>query len=82
MHVISQRKHMRNQIVLIILLTICLVIFIVSNFGHTRTKVYDCNLSEISPDYPIEVKEECRKLRYEEYLREQQEQRQKRLVTT
>ena len=24
---------------------------------------YDCSLAEISPDYPIEVKEQCRKLR-------------------
>jgi hypothetical protein len=26
---------------------------------------YDCSVSEISPDYPIEVKEQCRKLRAE-----------------
>jgi hypothetical protein len=25
--------------------------------------VYDCRMSEISPDFPIEVKEQCRKLR-------------------
>jgi hypothetical protein len=24
--------------------------------------VYDCRLAEISPDYPIEVKNDCRKL--------------------
>ena len=24
--------------------------------------VYDCRLAEISPDYPVEVKNECRKL--------------------
>jgi len=24
---------------------------------------YDCSISEISPDFPIQVKEECRKLR-------------------
>lgn len=28
-----------------------------------KEKVYDCSISEISPDYPIEVKNECRKLR-------------------
>jgi len=27
------------------------------------TVVYDCRISEISPDFPIEVKEQCRKLR-------------------
>jgi hypothetical protein len=26
-------------------------------------KVYDCSLAEISPDFPIEAKEACRKLR-------------------
>lgn len=26
-------------------------------------KVYNCALAEISPDYPIRVKEECRNLR-------------------
>lgn len=25
--------------------------------------VYDCRISETSPDFPIQVKEECRKLR-------------------
>jgi len=24
---------------------------------------YDCSVAEISPDYPVQVKEECRKLR-------------------
>jgi hypothetical protein len=26
---------------------------------------YDCSIAEISPDYPIEVREQCRKLRAE-----------------
>lgn len=26
-------------------------------------RVYDCTIAEISPDFPIEVKEECRRLR-------------------
>ena len=29
--------------------------------GHTIT--YDCSISEISPDFPPQVREECRKLR-------------------
>lgn len=28
-----------------------------------KSVVYDCSIAEISPDYPIQVKEECRKLR-------------------
>lgn len=28
-----------------------------------RERVYNCSIAEISPDIPIKVKEECRKLR-------------------
>jgi len=28
-------------------------------------KKYDCTISELSPDYPVQVKEACRKLRAE-----------------
>ena len=28
-----------------------------------KEAVYDCRLSEISPDIPVDVKEKCRKLR-------------------
>jgi hypothetical protein len=30
-----------------------------------EVRIYDCNLSEFHPDYPPEVKEECRKKRIE-----------------
>ena len=30
-----------------------------------KGRVYDCSLAEISPDYPLDVKEQCRKLRAE-----------------
>lgn len=29
----------------------------------TYGKYYNCDISEISPDYPIKVKEQCRNLR-------------------
>ena len=29
---------------------------------HHITVIYDCNISEISPDIPVAVKEQCRKL--------------------
>jgi hypothetical protein len=33
-------------------------------FSSEKTgRYYDCSISEISPDYPIQVKEECRKIR-------------------
>lgn len=37
-----------------------------------KGKVYDCSLSEISPDYPVEVKNECRKIRAENFNKDLQ----------
>jgi hypothetical protein len=34
------------------------------NYAHPHMVVrYDCSIAEISPDYPVAVKEGCRKLR-------------------
>ena len=33
---------------------------------------YDCSISEISPDFPPEVREQCRKLRAENTLKDLQ----------
>jgi hypothetical protein len=44
--------------------TIILVAYIVYNYGHQSHGImYDCRLAEISPDFPPEVRNECRKLR-------------------
>jgi len=42
--------------------------------------IYDCSLAEISPDYPPEVKNECRRLRIDEF-RERQIQERKTIST-
>jgi hypothetical protein len=39
----------------------------VTEHPHITVK-YDCSISEISPDFPIAVKEACRKLRAENNL--------------
>lgn len=38
-------------------------------FGPKKGDVirYDCSIAEISPDFPVEVREQCRKLRAEKY---------------
>jgi hypothetical protein len=44
--------------------TIILVVYIVYNYGHeSHGLMYDCRMAEISPDFPPEVRNECRKLR-------------------
>lgn len=64
----DQRNTLKHRVGLVLL--ILLVIFIVawSDFGK-QTRVYDCSLADISPDFPQEVKDECLKLRLEEFNR-------------
>ena len=54
---------MKNFIVFILVL-FCIVILWEEISNDAHVVVYDCRLAEISPDYPIQVKEECRKLQY------------------
>ena len=42
-------------------------IYMAITYPHITVR-YDCSISEISPDYPIAVKEACRKLRAENIL--------------
>lgn len=65
------RRDIKQRVSLILLVLLVIFIMAWSDFGsNNRVKVYNCDLSEISPDYPIEVKEECRKLRLEEWRRQ------------
>jgi len=53
----------------IILGAFALAFWICWNLDNPQAIVrYDCSISEISPDYPIAVKEQCRKLRAENNL--------------
>ena len=45
------------------IIAVCFAMYI--TITDKSTKIYNCSISEISPDYPIEVKEGCRKLRME-----------------
>jgi hypothetical protein len=56
---------MRDRIIIILALVFSIYILFFSDFGRSGNRVYDCSISEISPDFPIEVKEECRRLRKE-----------------
>lgn len=49
----------------IIMIISATVAFLYEN--KPKGRYYDCSISEISPDFPVEVKEECRKLRSEAY---------------
>jgi hypothetical protein len=53
--------YMKNSIIVIIGLSLVAIVAVFSDY-YPEGKVYDCTLAEISPDYPIEVKQECRRL--------------------
>lgn len=44
-------------------LVLAMVGLIVVGNQLPRQKVYDCSLAEFHPDYPIQVKEECRRMK-------------------
>ena len=73
---------MIKKITILSLLVLAVLILVLSDFGKNQTVIYDCRLSEISPDFPPEVKEECRRLRYEQWKYEQDQETKKRLIMT
>jgi len=52
---------MRQALIILIFLPLgfCLTYFTLPRHGEI---VYNCSIAEISPDFPVEVKEQCRKL--------------------
>lgn len=57
------KKNWQDAIVITLAFIMFLVTIILYMNVEPKGKVYDCSLAEISPDYPIEVKNECRKIR-------------------
>ncbi len=70
---------MIKDILVIILLLILIVILITSDFG-SEGRTYDCRLAEIHPDIPPDVKEECRRLNYEYFKKQSDEERLRKFI--
>lgn len=62
-----------------VLILVAAIISIATN-DLPRGQWYDCNLAEISPDYPPQVKQECRRIRYEQWKKEQDERKAEKSV--
>jgi len=65
---------MKDKLIIAVILLVCIVILVNADWNN-QTVVYDCSLAEISPDYPQEVKNECRRLRIEEFRERQVQDR-------
>ena len=53
-----------QNVIVVVSVSLCLIVIVlhtVFSYEPGRVKIYDCTISEISADYPVEVKEECRK---------------------
>lgn len=66
----KRQHHMKNKLTIAVIFLIAIVILANADWNN-HTVVYDCSLAEISPDYPQEVKNECRRLRMEEFRERQ-----------
>lgn len=51
-----------NIILIVAAVLLAVTILISTNFGAGRTIIYDCRLAEFHPDFPQDVREQCRKL--------------------
>lgn len=72
----GQRPNISQRTWLVAILVFIISVIMFTNFGgDDNVKIYDCSVAEISPDYPIEVKEQCRKIHYEQWLKEQEKKR-------
>lgn len=75
----KRQYRMKDKIIIVLILLVAL--FVLSNADWSnRTVVYDCSLVEIRPDYPQEVKNECRRLRIEEFYERQIQERKAILI--
>lgn len=59
----TPKREIIKMLLLFIFFALLLATSIVIAINQPKVKVYDCSISEISPDYPIAVKEECRRIR-------------------
>ena len=61
---------MKKDLILLIVMIAALLILIFTEWGP-QGRVYDCGMAEWHPDIPAEVKEECRRMRREDFQRQQ-----------
>lgn len=53
-----------QNVIVFVSVSLCLIVIVLHTvfvYEPIRVEIYDCTISETSANYPIEVKEECRK---------------------
>jgi hypothetical protein len=66
---------------LIILLFVAVAVLIFSDYGNSdRVVRYDCRDAHWHPDVPVQVKKDCQKLMYEDWQKQQEIERRKKMI--
>lgn len=79
----DQRKDLKkDSLIVIVLVLICAVVLVTTDFGKNRTVIYDCRDAHWHPDVPLEVKKECRELMKKELEKQRNEDPKPRVLTT
>lgn len=61
----------KDRIIMLVIIIGSILIFWFTDFGRSgQVRVYDCGMAEWHPDIPNAVKEECRRIRHEEWQKE------------
>ena len=50
--------------IVLLLTTVGIILTVLDMIPMVDYKVYDCSMSEFHPDFPTDVREECRKIRF------------------
>lgn len=58
----------------LIVALIAIIILFTTDFGRTQGVIYDCRDAHWHPDYPIEVKKQCKEI-MKQYYEKQREER-------
>ena len=56
---------MKKRELLLAVVLLSAIFSILLNTDMHGVKKYDCSIAEISPDYPVEIKNACRRIRAE-----------------
>jgi hypothetical protein len=70
---------MKERIIIIVATVASVLILLFSDFGK-QGKYYNCRDAHWHPDVPIEVKNECKKLIYEELMKQKEIESKKQFI--
>lgn len=66
---------MTERLIIAVLLIFSVYVLIYTDFGKNSIVRYDCRDAHWHPDVPVEVKQECQKLMYEEWKKKEDERK-------